>query len=245
MSSIPHPRRPRRVLTALVLLLPAVAQAQTPDVFTYNSGFSGGGAIPDGNLTGWSDSRTVSGLSYSSLSSIKVNLQISGGWAGDFYAYLSNGTGISVLMNRVGVTASDAFGYSDSGLNLKFADGASNGDIHLYQNVSGYASLINSGAEFSPDARSASPLTVVDTDPRTQYLSTFVGSNPNATWTLFIADVSSGSTGTLTSWGLEFIGSSPAPVPETAAPVWLVGVAAAGSLWQRRRLRSEGANTSR
>jgi len=209
--------------------------AQTPDVFTYNSGFSQGGVIPDGNLTGWFDSRTISGLSYTSLSSIKVNLEISGGWAGDFYAYLSNGTGISILLNRVGVTASDAFGYSDNGLDLTFVDGAANGDIHLYQNVSGYASLINSGAEFSPDARSASPVSVLETDARTQFLSTFVGTNPNATWTLFIADLSSGNTGTVTSWGLELVGSTPNPVPETGSPAWLMVLVAAGSLWRRRR----------
>jgi len=210
------------------------ALAQTPDVFTYNSGFSGGGAIPDANLTGWSDTRTVSGLSYTSITDIKVNLEISGGWAGDFYAYLSNGTGTSILLNRVGVTASDPFGYSDSGLDLSFADAAANGDIHLYQNVTGYASLINSGAEFAPDARGASPISVLDTDSRTQFLSTFVGTNPNATWTLFIADLGSGNTGTVTSWGLEFLGTTPAPIPETASPVWLVGVLAAGSLWRRR-----------
>lgn len=243
MNPIPNRRRHRtlkalKALKAAVVLVPAAVLAQTPDVFTYNSGFSLGGAIPDGNVTGWTDSRTVSGLSYTSISSIKVSLEISGGWAGDFYAYLSNGTDISILLNRVGVTALDPFGYSDSALDLTFADSAANGDIHLYQNLSGYASLINFGAEFSPDARGIDPATVVDTDPRTQYLSTFVGTNPNATWTLFIADVSSGNTGTLTSWGLEFTGSTPAPVPETASPTWLVGLLAAGSLWRRRRLRA-------
>jgi MYXO-CTERM domain-containing protein len=81
------------------------------------------------------------------------------------------------------------------------------------------------------------PNTVVNTDSRTAFLSTFNGSNPNATWTLFVADLGSGNTGTVTGWGIEFVGSTPAPVPETGSPTWLIGLAAAGSLWRRLRRR--------
>src|ERR1035441_7780593 len=60
-----------------------------------------GQVIPDNNPSG-----VAYGLSFAAtglqISDIKVTLDISGGWNGDLYAYLSHGSSYSVLLNRVG-----------------------------------------------------------------------------------------------------------------------------------------------
>ena len=183
------------------------------DSLTWNSGFADGGLIPDGTSAGWADSRTVSGLSFTSITNVSVSLTIRGGWNGDYYAYLTHGSGFSVLLNRVGRTASDGFGYSDTGLNVTLDDHAVNGDIHLYQNVSGYATFLASGGVFQPDGRNVNPLTVKDTDAPTLRLDQFDGLDPNGAWTLFIADLSSGEQGTVAAWSLELNGvPEPGPI---------------------------------
>jgi len=197
-----------------VILAPA-------DVITWSTGFANGGLIPDGSSVGWTDSRTLSGLPISSITDVSVSLTINGGWNGDYYAYLTHGSGFSVLLNGVGHTASDSFGYDDAGLNVTLDDGAANGDIHLYQNVSGYAALLAGGGSFQPDGRNVNPLTVVDTDVRTRLLAQFNGLDPNGEWTLVVADLSNGEQGTVTSWGLEIVG---VPEPSQVAGMTLVAL---------------------
>jgi hypothetical protein len=68
-----------------------------------------------------------------------------------------------------------------------------------------HTAIANSGlatGTFQPDARTADPLLVTDTSPRSAYLSSFTGLDPNGTWTLFVADQSPGATSTLQSWTL-------------------------------------------
>lgn len=220
------------VATSLLGMAQALAQS-----FVFSSGLPSGGIVPDGNLAGWADSRAVSGLPYSSIATVKVSLQVAGGFTGDLYAFLSNGTGMSVLLNRPGVTASDAFGYADGGLSVVFADGAAQGDIHQYQAVVSYASLIASGAEFEPDGRAVSPLVVTDASPRGAGLgAAFAGANPNATWTLFVADtVSGGGSPAVTQWGLEF---TPTPIPEAAEACLAAALALGAFAAVRRRWKS-------
>ncbi len=62
---------------AVIGLLLALADI----VQTYNTGFQNGGVIPDGNLSGWADTRTVDGAG--AISSLSVTLNLSGGWNGD------------------------------------------------------------------------------------------------------------------------------------------------------------------
>ena len=52
----------RTTLMIAVLLLALARPAQADFVQTFNTGFQNGGVIPDGSLTGWTDTRTVSGL---------------------------------------------------------------------------------------------------------------------------------------------------------------------------------------
>ena len=68
-------------------------------------------AIPDGSLSGISDTRTVSLPDYTSITNLQVRLAISGGFNGDFYAYLTHGAGFSVLLNRPGRTVANPIGY--------------------------------------------------------------------------------------------------------------------------------------
>jgi subtilisin-like proprotein convertase family protein len=196
-------------LTAILLLaLARSAQADFVSTMTANSGFANGGVIPDGSLTGWSDTRSVSGIG--NISDVSVTLNLSGGWNGDLYAYLVHGSGFSVLLNRVGVTANGSPGYGTAGMNVTLSDAAVLGNIH-----SVLAPV--SGGIYQPDGRNVNPLTpgsVLGSTPSTTPLSSFNGLNPSGNWTLFIADVSGGDVSTVTSWGLDI-----ASVPEPASLV--------------------------
>jgi len=192
----------------------SVALCATANATLYNSGFANGGVIPDGNVTGWSDTRTQSGLG-SVITDVTVKLNITGGYNGDLYGYLSYGGSLIPLINRVGVTGGNAFGYSDSGLNVTLSDAGANGDIHLYQNVSGYATKIGDGSGFTADGRNINPNSspaTFDGASRLTFAGTFGGMDPNGSWTLFFADMAGGGgTSTLTSWDLE-ITAVPEPI---------------------------------
>ena len=157
-------------LTAILLLaLARSAQADFVSTMTANSGFANGGVIPDGSLTGWSDTRSVSGIG--NISDVSVTLNLSGGWNGDLYAYLVHGSGFSVLLNRVGVTANGSPGYGTAGMNVTLSDAAVLGNIH-----SVLAPV--SGGIYQPDGRNVNPLTpgsVLSSTPPTALLSSFNG----------------------------------------------------------------------
>ena len=220
------------LLALWVVLAPAQAIAST---IGWNSGFANGGAVPDGNITGWSDTRTLSGLTGNSILNLTVTLQLTGGWNGDIYAYLTHGTGFAVLLNRSGVTGSSPFGYGDNGLNVTFSDTGSS-DIHLYQTVPGYSTGIANGSIWQPDGRAVSPLSVTGADPRTALLSSFNGLDPNGDWTLFVADLSNGGVSTVVSWGLdiETTQNSGPSVPDSGSTWALLGLALGGLVWLGR-----------
>lgn len=194
--------------------------------------------IPDGNPGGLTTTIDVSGL-YSQTTDVNVNLDVSGGPSGDWYAYLSYGDATAVLLNRPGKTSSDALGYDDTAFVIKLNDQASQTvDIHLYRTVTGYSIL--GGAEWRPDARNVNPQTVLDTDDRTAPLSSFNSLNPNGTWTLFFADMAGGGgQATLNGWSLE-IEAVPEPINQALAAF---GVAAGAVLAWRRIRRSPTRST--
>jgi hypothetical protein len=215
------------------LLWLAGATSTRAAVITWNSGFADGGVVPDGNFTGWSDTRTLSGYS-GTLSQLRVTLQLDGGWNGDFYAYLAHGSDLCVLLNRVGRAGTLALGagYGDAYLSVVLDDAAVNGDVHQYQNMIGYAGLIGSGASFKPDGRAVSPLLALDTVARTSLLDQFLGQSADGDWTLFVADVSGGEQGTVLSWGLDI---QTVPEPGSLALAGVVGLVAAGMTWRHWR----------
>jgi hypothetical protein len=171
--------------------------------------------IPDAVIPG-SDASGISetiplGSSIQSITDVQLTLDIAGTsyyqpFNGDYYAYLMHGSGFAVLLNRVGVTAVNTFGYSDTGMNVTFSD--SGADIHTYQ--TGSYTLNGDGqltGTWAPDGRTASPFTVLDTSPRTALLSTFDGEGSGGNWTLFIADCSPGGIGNLVGWNLQVTGT--------------------------------------
>src|SRR5215471_16470797 len=103
------------------LLQPAFADFYTT---TFNSGFANGGVIPDGSLVGVQDTRTLSGITFSSITDVDVRLTISGSWNGDLYGYLVHSSGFTILLNRVGRSSSSSFGYGDGGFSVTFDDQA-------------------------------------------------------------------------------------------------------------------------
>ena len=163
-------------------------------------------AIPDGNPVGACSTLRVGGLG-NSLSALTVTLNVSAGYNGDLYAYLSyNGT-LVPLLNRVGTGSGDAiqnlFGYSTSGFNnVTLGDGGTS--IH------GVANPV-SGTSYAPDGGS---------------LASFGGANPNGTWTLFFADLSGGATSTLQGWSLDI---TAVPEPVNVALAIFGGLLAVGS----------------
>jgi subtilisin-like proprotein convertase family protein len=213
--------------TGLALLLSLVAVSQAEAALTYTASWSTTAVIPDNNLIGWTNTRTVT-TAMTAITSVDVSLQISGGWNGDLYAYLVHDTGMSILLNRVGTTTRNTAGSSVSGMNLLLSDSATGGDVHNASLFSG---------TFLPDGRDVSPWSVKSSTPRTAMLAEFTGLNPNGTWTLFVADASAGSASTVTGWGLTIQGMdlSAVPEPSSAAAVGVPLLLAGGVLLRRRR----------
>ena len=211
------------------------------DLVSWESGFAGGGIVPDGSITGWSDTRSLSGYT-GTITDLNVTLNLTGGYNGDYYAYLTHDSGFTVLLNRVGRTGSDGMGYGEAGLKVKLDDSASHGDIHLYANVNGFSTVIGTGGSFQPDGRAMDPLLAVNTDARGRLLSQFNGLSPNGAWTLFVADVSSGQQGVVVGWGLDVTAT---PEPSSGLMAILLGVGAAAAALARRRAQARPKITDR
>jgi len=200
--------------------------------------FPVGAAIPDGNLNGFQNSQSIGGLS-GQITDLNVTLEISGGFNGDFYAFLTHDSTTAILLNRIGRNSTHSFGYPDAGFgpdayaNAFTLDDQAATDIHFYRNaaysLNGSAQLTGS---WQPDGRLLDPLSpasAFDGASRSAPLSLFNGLDPNGSWTLYIADVSSGGEGLLVGWGLQ-ITTVPEPTFATLAGVGLC------ILCNRRRL---------
>jgi subtilisin-like proprotein convertase family protein len=181
--------------------------------------------VPDANPNGVFSTIDVSAIS-GTLGNLTLSLNISGGYNGDLYAYLSGDNGgFSVLLNRVGRTISNPTGYGDPGMNIVFSDSGAS-DVHLYGDNGGTPLT----GTWQPDARNTNPQLTLDTDPRTAFLSSFDNRNPNGTYTLFLADFANESQSTLVSWSIDLD-----VVPEpTSASLFAIGL---GLFWAMRRRR--------
>lgn len=224
------------VLLAAILasLAPAAVDAQF--VENYSPSTPPNLAIPDGSTVGVVSTINIPTSLISDITSVQVSLNISGGFNGDYYVYLVHylpggvSAGFVNLLNRTGTTASDPFGYGDSGFTITFSDAAANGDVHNYQNVFNPAGGALTGT-WAPDGRSADPFLVTDASPRTNSLAAFNGTNAAGDWTLFVADVSSAGLGTFVTWGLTIQG-----VPEPGT--YFTGALALAAVWAARRRRT-------
>jgi len=196
----------KALLTALLLWTASFEiSAQTVESFTFTPKL----VLPDGVAAGISDVRFVSST-IQTITAVKVRLKIAGEFNGDLYARLRLGTATStnfcVLLNRAGKTAANPNGYADSGFDITFQDGAANGDVHVYQNVTTPVEGVPLTGIWQPDGRRADPAIVTDISPRSSVLTNFISLNAAATWTLFLADTESGGTNMLVAWGLDITG---------------------------------------
>jgi hypothetical protein len=190
-------------LKLVLVLLVGLCLTTRAGVISYSPNNNVNANIPDGTTAGWHGTATASDY-LPSLSAVTVTLDISGGYNGDLYAYLSYGGVLVPLLNRVGVQTGDAFGYAAAGMTVTLADGYT--DIHTV------ASPIFDGT-YSPDGRAIDPRSApssFDSATRLNFGS-FNNLNPNGTWTLFFSDVSSGAQSQLVSWSLD-ITAVPEPV---------------------------------
>ena len=201
----------------ICLLAAAISAQATVYTTNWNSGFVNGTIVPDNNFSGWSDTRTVSAIPAGTFTSLTVDLQLSGGWNGDLYAYLVHSSGFSVLLDRVGtgVSGVSAFGYGDAGMNVNLA--ATGTSIHQYGGNSTFSST---------------PTGSWLTDNTSGSLASFLSTSPNGTWSLFIADLSGGGVTTVQSWGLQ-MDIVAVPEVETWVAAALAGLF--GAFWLNRQ----------
>jgi len=214
--------------SAAACWLPSTAAA----VVTWTDTWNVAAAIPDGNLVGYTDTRTPSFSPGLVISKVTVTLNFSGGWNGDLYAYLTNGSGFAVLLNRPGrVEDSDSDPGSDTeGMSVTFDDAAL---LDLHNGIDLLTGPVM--GNWQPDARWVSPLNVVTGDGRTAFLASFNGQNASAPLTLFVADVAAGSDSTLDSWSMTV--SAVSAVPEPGGHLALAGLVGGGLLLRRRENR--------
>jgi subtilisin-like proprotein convertase family protein len=209
----------KRILTLLAVALLALPAAATLFSTNWSSGFVNGTTVPDHNLSGWTDTRSLLGLE-GTIQDISVTLDLAGGWNGDLYAYLVHGDGFSVLLDRVGHPAS-SYGYGDTGFNVTL--GLTGNPIESYQS---YPPTFNGSGQLLGEWAAQSGL------------DSFLGLDPNGTWSLFLADYSGGGVTTVTSWGLE-LNIVAVPEVETWVAAALAGMF--GAFWLNRQIW-KGAN---
>lgn len=209
-----------KTLLAFVITIVTLSAHATLFSTNWSSGFVNGVSIPDAGVSPWVDARTIDGIE-GTIQDIQVTLDLSGGYNGDLYAYLTFvgdfGGGHTVLLNRVGKGAGSepqfTFGYSGAGMSVTFADGGVDGNIHDYGG--GYAT-----GTYSPDGVGFAA-------------GDFLGQNPNGTWYLYIQDMSSGGTSTINSWGLD-LNIVAVPEVETWVAAALAGLF--GAFWLNRQI---------
>lgn len=220
-----------------IVLVASATQAS--ETYTFDQfGSSNSLSIPDGDASGVVDSRSIeSGIS--AIVNISVTLDITADYNGDLYVYLLHGDKFAVLLNRVGKTADNQYGYSDSGMNVTLADNSYAGtdnpnaamDIHEYQLTLQLPELTPLTGTWLADGRDVDPLAALDTTARTAGLEVFWGDLASGDWTLFLSDVNSGGNATLNSWSLTI---NPVPEPSTWA-LMIGGMALLGARRWRKR----------
>lgn len=209
-----------------VPLLLAAAHPGARAATVWSETWTLGTTVPDNDLVGLTDTRTVALAPGLVVTGVSVGLTLSGGWNGDLYAYLAKDDGFAVLLNRPGRDADSPEGSDTSGMTVTFADDAF-ADLHT-------AIATMQGAvtgSWQPDGRAVSPATVLDTDLRTALLADFSGMNPSGDWTLFVADLNSGDQTKVESWTLNL---STTAIPEPSS-LWLPVLGFAAVLLPRRR----------
>ena len=84
---------------------------------------------------------------------------------------------------------------------------------------------------------SAAPTGSWQTDNTSGSLASFLSTNPNGSWSLFIADLSGGGVSTVQSWGLNM---DIVAVPEVETWVAAALAGAFGAFWLNRQMFGRG-----
>ena len=191
-------------------------------------------AAPDNSALGCSDALSVSGME-GVIDSISVSLDISameGDYAynGDLYLYLSHGDDLAVLLNRVGKTSSNPWGYGDNGMDVTFVnDSYITGLGGVMEDFDIHTHSVSEALDFYvADGRATDPDSVLDTDTRSATLDEFAGTDANGEWTLFAADMNQGGLARVNNWSLNIIS-----VPEPAV-ISLISMFGIGAVLMRR-----------
>jgi subtilisin-like proprotein convertase family protein len=184
-----------------------------------------GQMIPDNNANGLSDTILVS-TPVNSITDVRITLDITGGWNGDYYACLQHGaTGFIILLDRVGTPDNGGFGYANPGF------GPDSGGQQFTLADAGAFSVHNYLAH-SPFFNGSGQLTGMWQPDGNSFASSFGGMDPNGDWTLFIADNSTVGVGTLQDWSMTVTGN----VPDGGSTFGLLSAALLGlSLIRYRR----------
>lgn len=176
---------------------------------------------------------TITDSAIVSLTDVRVGLHLTGrgagGFAAEMFVSLNQDLSVtSVLLNRVGVSGGNPFGFGYDGWNVDLADAGAGGDIHAASLVSGVLT-----GEFAPDGR-----TSATSGERLALLGLFNGRLGNGDWYLNVADLAAGGTMRLESWSLTLTGDNGvAEVPESGSDAagWLTAfVVGVSALWTRR-----------
>ena len=208
---------------AVASWLPSTASAAVTWTGTWNVNTG----IPDDDPVGYSDTRTASFSPGMVIAKVTVSLNYSGGWNGDLYAYLTNGSGFAVLLNRPGREPGAEDGSSTSGMTVTFDDDAA---FDLHSLIDLQVGAVE--GDWQPDARDVNPYAVVAGDVRTAFLSSLNGQDPTMPFKLFVADLSAGEASTLDSWSLVVTAVS--PIPEPGSHLAMAGLVAGGLVLRRR-----------
>jgi subtilisin-like proprotein convertase family protein len=158
--------------------------------FTYSDGTYTASAsgltqvIPDNDPSGVGYALNF-GTTGLNISDVSVSITTSGGYNGDIYAYLSNGSTLITLVDQVTGAA------NSSGFNITLVEGGG----ATIQSATGTAGQVLSGVSYTA----------------AQNLAGFNTTDPNGMWTLFFADLNSGDTSTLNSFSVD-VTAVPEPV---------------------------------
>lgn len=194
---------------ALSLSLTGLASAAVTSFTDFNGA---GGIIPDGSPAGISQTITMNQAGY--VASVSLTLNISGGWNGDLYGYLSYNDGSSenslIILNRIGVgggnPAASGAGFGTGGAFTTYSDLHGIG-ITLVDGAGGSIHDATVGTHTYLDAANYRP------DSAATFTSTFENMGANGTWSLTLFDRATGDQSTIVGWGLD-IGVSTSQVPE-------------------------------
>jgi subtilisin-like proprotein convertase family protein len=200
----------------LALVLGALLAGTRPAQAALSFSTSDGGATYTGGASSLAQlipDNTQSGVGYSinfadlgrTVYNISISLNLSGGYNGDLYAYLSHGSQTTKLFDQITGSPSSA------GMNVTLVPGTAN----PIQTVTGFGSGTTlSGTTFTAN----------------QDLSAFTSTDPNGNWTFFIADMKAGDSSTLNSFSVNI---TAVPEPVTGALILAVLVGLVRYAWRK------------